>query len=161
MLALPASDLPQTITTSYGDDEQTVPPDYANTVCGMLAQLGARGVSLLFASGDGGVGGGQGGYECLTNDGTNRTQFIPTFPASCELLGFLSSSLFLGMLTEAESLPCRPVGHHRRRNGEHQPRSRLQLLRRRVLELLRPAQLPVGRRRGLHSKHRGRIPRTL
>ena len=46
----------------------------------MYAQLGARGSSVLFSSGDFGVGGG----SCLTNDGTNRTVFQPMFPASCE-----------------------------------------------------------------------------
>ncbi|KAF8599999.1 subtilisin-like protein [Ceratobasidium sp. AG-I] len=71
--------IPQTITTSYGDDEQTVPLDYATRVCTSFAQLGARGVSLLFSSGDSGVGGG----TCKTNDGTSRTLFQPTFPASC------------------------------------------------------------------------------
>ncbi|KAH9973541.1 peptidase S8/S53 domain-containing protein [Lactifluus volemus] len=71
--------IPQTISTSYGDDEQTVPPDYARSVCDLFGQLGARGVSALFSSGDGGVGNG----TCLTNDGTNRVQFIPVFPASC------------------------------------------------------------------------------
>lgn len=48
--------VPQTISTSYSDDEQTVPRSYATTVCNQFAQLGARGVSLLFASGDFGVG---------------------------------------------------------------------------------------------------------
>ncbi|KAJ3555486.1 hypothetical protein NM688_g2552 [Phlebia brevispora] len=71
--------VPQTFTTSYGDDEQTVPVDYATTVCGLFAQLGARGSSIMFSSGDDGVGAG----DCLTNDGTNRTQFQPNFPASC------------------------------------------------------------------------------
>ena len=47
----------------------------------MFAQLGARGASIMFSSGDDGVGGG----ECLTNDGTNRVQFQPNFPASCKL----------------------------------------------------------------------------
>jgi tripeptidyl-peptidase I len=50
--------IPQTISTSYGDDEQTVPQEYATSVCNMFAQLGAMGVSVLFASGDFGVGGG-------------------------------------------------------------------------------------------------------
>ncbi|THH15737.1 hypothetical protein EW146_g4775 [Bondarzewia mesenterica] len=68
-----------TVTTSYGDDEQTVPPDYAQSVCTLFAQLGARGVSVLFSSGDSGVGGGR----CLTNDGTNTVKFIPNFPATC------------------------------------------------------------------------------
>ncbi|CAE6421473.1 unnamed protein product [Rhizoctonia solani] len=71
--------LPLTISTSYGDDEQTVPLDYATRVCNDFAQLGARGVSVIFSSGDGGVGSG----KCLTNDGTNRTRFQPIFPASC------------------------------------------------------------------------------
>jgi tripeptidyl-peptidase I len=47
---------PQVISTSYDDDEQTVPLSFAKSVCNSFAQLGARGVSLLFASGDGGVG---------------------------------------------------------------------------------------------------------
>ena len=79
--------IPQTISTSYGDDEQTVPRDYATSVCNMFAQLGAMGVSILFGSGDGGVGGvgndGLGNGSCLSNDGMNRTEFLPTFPASC------------------------------------------------------------------------------
>jgi tripeptidyl-peptidase I len=76
--------IPQTISTSYGDDEQTVPPDYAATVCSLFAQLGSRGVSLLFASGDGAVGGG----SCQSNDGTNSVKFIPIFPASCAFYVF-------------------------------------------------------------------------
>ncbi|KDQ64444.1 hypothetical protein JAAARDRAFT_28073 [Jaapia argillacea MUCL 33604] len=77
---------PQTISTSYGDDEQTVPQSYAVRVCNDLAQLGARGVSLLFSSGDFGVGDGNpnpANQTCLTNDGRNLTRFIPDFPASC------------------------------------------------------------------------------
>jgi tripeptidyl-peptidase-1 len=50
---------PQTISTSYGDEEQTVPIEYAKRVCGLFAQLGARGVTFLFSSGDGGVGDGR------------------------------------------------------------------------------------------------------
>ena len=49
----------------------------------MFAQLGVMGVSLLFASGDGGVGGVGLVNACLSNDGMNRTEFLPTFPASC------------------------------------------------------------------------------
>ena len=76
--------IPQTISTSYGDDEQTVPRDYATSVCNMFAQLGVMGVSILFGSGDGGVGGaGVVSGTCLSNDGKNRTEFLPMFPASC------------------------------------------------------------------------------
>lgn len=45
--------IPQTISTSHGDDEQSVPRDYAASVCNMFAQLGATGVSILFGSSDG------------------------------------------------------------------------------------------------------------
>jgi tripeptidyl-peptidase-1 len=44
----------------------------------MFGQLGARGVSVLFASGDYGVG-----LACETNDGKNTTRFNPIFPAAC------------------------------------------------------------------------------
>lgn len=49
---------------------------------------GARGVSLTFSSGDGGVGDGDpdpATQQCITNDGRNATKFIPGFPASCPL----------------------------------------------------------------------------
>ncbi|KAF8464342.1 subtilisin-like protein [Russula ochroleuca] len=78
--------IPQTISTSYGDDEQTVPRDYARRVCAGFAQLGARGTSILFGSGDGGVGDGNPDPTtqiCISNDGTNRTRFIASFPSSC------------------------------------------------------------------------------
>ncbi|KZT34237.1 subtilisin-like protein [Sistotremastrum suecicum HHB10207 ss-3] len=71
--------IPGVISTSYGDDEQTVPLDFAESVCNSFAQVGARGTSLLFSSGDDGVGAG----NCLTNDGTNKKLFQPNFPASC------------------------------------------------------------------------------
>ncbi|KAG1873580.1 peptidase S8/S53 domain-containing protein [Suillus subalutaceus] len=82
---LSQDDVPQTISTSYGDREQTVPYTYATRVCAGMASLGARGVSLLFSSGDSGVGAGDptSGQECQTNDGHNVTKFQPTFPASC------------------------------------------------------------------------------
>ncbi|KAI9455151.1 subtilisin-like protein [Lactarius psammicola] len=83
---LAQTELPQVISTSYADDEQTVPLDYARRVCGDFAQLGTRGVSLLFSSGDGGVGDRNpdpATQTCFTNDGTNQTKFIPLFPASC------------------------------------------------------------------------------
>ncbi|KAH7419956.1 peptidase S8/S53 domain-containing protein [Cadophora sp. MPI-SDFR-AT-0126] len=78
ILALPDCDLPQTITTSYGEDEQSVTEGYARTVCDKFGQLGLRGVSILFSSGDTGPG-----SACQTNDGKNTTRFLPIFPASC------------------------------------------------------------------------------
>jgi len=78
LLKQPDSKLPQTLTTSYGEDEQSVPRPYAEKVCQMIGQLGARGVSVIFSSGDTGVG-----SACQTNDGKNTTRFLPIFPASC------------------------------------------------------------------------------
>jgi tripeptidyl-peptidase-1 len=75
-------DVPQVISTSYGDDEQTVPKSYAERVCKQFAQLGARGISLLVSSGDGGVGGGD-PTTCVSNDGKNSSTFLPAFPAGC------------------------------------------------------------------------------
>ncbi|KAG9127880.1 hypothetical protein FRC07_007955 [Ceratobasidium sp. 392] len=76
---------PQTISTSYGDEEQSVPIEYAKRVCGLFAQLGARGVTFLFSSGDGGVGDGKATNStvCVSNDGKNSKKFLPAFPASC------------------------------------------------------------------------------
>lgn len=72
--------IPQVISTSYGDSEQTVPQSYAERVCKQLAQVGARGTTLFFSSGDSGVGATN---TCFSNDGKNNTQFLPAFPASC------------------------------------------------------------------------------
>lgn len=72
--------LPQVISSSYGDDEQTVPEAYAKKVCSLFAQLGARGTSFFTASGDNGVGATG---DCLTNDGKNTSTFLPSFPDGC------------------------------------------------------------------------------
>lgn len=77
-LKLNQSDLPQVLSTSYGEDEQSVPETYAQSVCNLFAQLASRGVSVIFSSGDSGVGSG-----CISNDGENRAIFLPTFPAAC------------------------------------------------------------------------------
>lgn len=55
----------------------------------ILIHIGARGTSLMFSSGDGGVGDGEEDpalQECFTNDGRNATRFVPLFPPSCPLL---------------------------------------------------------------------------
>lgn len=77
---LAQKDLPQVIATSYGDIEQTVPYSYAKRVCEGFAQLGARGVSVVFGAGDSGVG--KPGY-CHSNKGTDAYEFLTSFPASC------------------------------------------------------------------------------
>ncbi|KAJ6560453.1 tripeptidyl peptidase A [Mycena capillaripes] len=85
--------IPQTISTSYGDDEQTVPFSYASRVCKRFAELGCMGVSVLFASGDGGVGDGNPDLvtqECHTSDRKHTRRFIPAFPAVTAVGGTMS-----------------------------------------------------------------------
>jgi tripeptidyl-peptidase I len=78
LLSLEDDKLPKVLTTSYGEDEQGVPEEYSRAVCTLFAQLGSRGTSVIFSSGDTGVG-----SACQTNDGKNTTRFLPIFPASC------------------------------------------------------------------------------
>ena len=78
LLELEDGDIPQTISISYGGNETIFPREYAVPICDLYAKLGARGVSILSASGDYGVGGPG---DC--KDENDRVQFIPTFPASC------------------------------------------------------------------------------
>ncbi|KAJ7220945.1 subtilisin-like protein [Mycena rebaudengoi] len=68
---------PTVLTTSYGISEDDFGISLATKVCNDYMALSARGVSLLFASGDGGVHGNHNGLAFCTND------FLPTFPASC------------------------------------------------------------------------------
>ena len=72
------SELPQVISNSYGDEEDTVPLNYAKRVCNQIAQLGARGITILESSGDLGVGAG-----CKVAGPSNATRFNPIFPATC------------------------------------------------------------------------------
>lgn len=91
-------DLPQVISTSYGDDEQTVPESYARRVCNSMAQLGARGVTLVFSSGDYGVGDGSSNpasHKCYTNDGKAEVKFIPVFPATCPFVTSIGGTHYI------------------------------------------------------------------
>ncbi|KAI1786407.1 family S53 protease [Ganoderma leucocontextum] len=65
---------PYVMTTSYGQNENTISRKLAQNLCNAYAQLGARGVSVLFASGDGGVAGSQ---------SASCSKFVPTFPSGC------------------------------------------------------------------------------
>ncbi|KAH9826510.1 Pro-kumamolisin, activation domain [Teratosphaeria destructans] len=78
--ALAQDDLPQVISSSYGDDEQTVPESYAARACSQFAQLGARGITFLVSSGDAGVGADD---SCYTNDNSSTYEFLPSFPTGC------------------------------------------------------------------------------
>ncbi|KAL5376657.1 Tripeptidyl-peptidase sed2 [Paraphaeosphaeria sporulosa] len=90
VLKRPQHELPQVMSTSYGEGEQSVPEKYAKSVCNLYAQLGSRGVSVIFSSGDSGVG-----SACQTNDGKNTTRFEPQFPASCPWVTSVGGTQYL------------------------------------------------------------------
>jgi tripeptidyl-peptidase-1 len=75
LLALADGQLPHVVSMSYSDNENTVPTDFAAQADAGFMALGARGVSVLGSSGDGGVSGSQSG-PCPGG------AFIPTYPAS-------------------------------------------------------------------------------
>ncbi|KZP15649.1 family S53 protease-like protein [Athelia psychrophila] len=66
--------VPNVLTTSYAFNEPGLDPGSANNLCNAYMQLGARGTSVFFASGDGGVSGTQ---------SSTCTTFVPTFPSTC------------------------------------------------------------------------------
>ncbi|KAF7295211.1 Family S53 protease-like protein [Mycena indigotica] len=77
---------PTVMTTSYGDNEENFGPSLATKICDGYAAATARGISVLFASGDGGVNGGH-------DDGFDCGLFIPVFPASCPYLTSVGSTI--------------------------------------------------------------------
>lgn len=79
--------IPQVISQSYSATEQTFPKAYATTVCRLFAQLATHGVTMLFSSGDFGVG--QSG-ACFANDGTHARAFLPPSPAAVPTLLLLA-----------------------------------------------------------------------
>ena len=74
---IPSLDLSRSLSTSCSGSS----PDYSNhtirSLCNAYAQLGAKGVSIIFSSGDGGVAGSQ--------TSTCSASFLPTFPSTCSL----------------------------------------------------------------------------
>ena len=66
--------VPSTISWPYFTRELDLPSEYMRTVCNLFKILGARGVSILVASGDEGVG---------HNINRRRFEFSTSFPASC------------------------------------------------------------------------------
>ncbi|KAK2467324.1 hypothetical protein APHAL10511_000559 [Amanita phalloides] len=67
---------PTVVSISYGFNEHILSTQSTGILCTLFAQLGARGVSVLVSSGDGGVAGSQAPEE-------TPHDFIPTFPAGC------------------------------------------------------------------------------
>ncbi|EJF57919.1 family S53 protease [Dichomitus squalens LYAD-421 SS1] len=79
---------PLVLTTSFGFNELgfVQEQDLAVNLCNAYGQLGARGTSILFASGDGGVSGPQ------ASDACDGQAFEPTFPSGCPFLTSVGST---------------------------------------------------------------------
>lgn len=90
ILKLPQEDLPQVLSTSYAENEENVPKSYALSVCNLYAQLGSRGVSVIFASGDLGPG-----AIFESNDGKKTPKFQPIYPATCPWVTSVGSTTYL------------------------------------------------------------------
>ncbi|KAJ7203082.1 subtilisin-like protein [Mycena pura] len=72
---------PSVVTTSYIPMENQFENSVAKKICDSYMALGARGISVLFASGDGGV---RGSHDNSSIPGVcDSNVFLPIFPASC------------------------------------------------------------------------------
>ncbi|KAF8264281.1 peptidase S8/S53 domain-containing protein [Lactarius quietus] len=91
--------VPPTVVTTYGGFEHNFPVDHAVRLCILFAALGTRGVSVLFASGNSGVGGG----NCRVTDGFGNV-FTSSLLCSLHLVGV---ALFSPLTTPSNS------SHHR------------------------------------------------
>ncbi|KAI0669376.1 family S53 protease [Trametes maxima] len=87
------SNPPQVLTTSYGQNEDTISRKLANNLCNAYAQLGARGTSILFASGDGGVSGSQ---------SSGCSKFVATFPSGCPFMTSVGATQGINPETAAD-----------------------------------------------------------
>lgn len=68
--------VPSVVSFSESMPENQVDDNYARSLCDMMMQVGTRGVTLLFSSGDNGPQGDQ-------PTGTHKHIFEPEFPSSC------------------------------------------------------------------------------
>ncbi|KAJ7840087.1 family S53 protease [Mycena olivaceomarginata] len=76
---------PTVFTTSYGNLETDLTPTAATSVCNGYMQLAAIGISMIFASGDGGA---------ANNDQEDCTSFVPTFPPTCPYVTSVGGTFF-------------------------------------------------------------------
>ncbi|KAJ6504169.1 subtilisin-like protein [Mycena vitilis] len=71
---------PTVVTTSYALTESFFGNTLATKICNGYMALGSRGISVIFASGDGGV---RGNRDTTNGIGCANNTFNPTFPPSC------------------------------------------------------------------------------
>ncbi|KAI1790225.1 family S53 protease-like protein [Ganoderma leucocontextum] len=97
---------PLVLTTSYGKQESSISFELTEKLCHVYAQLGARGTTILYASGDSGPG-------CSS---TNSTLFQPTFPSNCPFVtsvggtqGYAPEEAWAGSSGGFSNYYCRPL----------------------------------------------------
>ncbi|KAK7043520.1 family S53 protease-like protein, partial [Favolaschia claudopus] len=78
---------PSVMTTSYGSTESSFGSTMATKVCNGYMSLASRGISVVFASGDGGVRGNHDSASVCNNN-----NFMPVFPASCPFVTSVGST---------------------------------------------------------------------
>ncbi|KAJ7697244.1 subtilisin-like protein [Mycena rosella] len=79
---------PTVMTTSYGRVESDFGASLATKICNGYMALGARGITVLFSSGDGGVRGNHDDSSICSNN-----TFLPVFPASCPFVTAVGSTI--------------------------------------------------------------------
>jgi len=84
------AEVPKVFSTSYGEDEVSVSAAYADRINVEFMKAGARGISLLFASGDSGAAGDHG---CIGG------QFVPQWPAASPYVTAVGGTAGLGTET--------------------------------------------------------------
>ncbi|KAJ6483869.1 peptidase S8/S53 domain-containing protein [Mycena vitilis] len=82
---------PSVMTTSYGSTESSFGSSMATKICNGYMALGSRGISVVLASGDGGV---RGNHD-TTNICANNV-FMPVFPAACPFVSSVGSTQGFG-----------------------------------------------------------------
>ncbi|KAI0425842.1 peptidase S8/S53 domain-containing protein [Xylaria sp. FL1042] len=75
LLDLDAASQPNVLSVSYGGEETLFGLSLAEATCNVFAELGSAGISIIFASGDSGVG------DSCNIDGQDA--YEPFFPAGC------------------------------------------------------------------------------
>ncbi|KAI4719111.1 subtilisin-like protein [Aureobasidium sp. EXF-10727] len=87
LLRKPDDSLPHTLSLSYGVEERKFSAAYARNVCRMYGELGARGVTVLFASGDNSP-------QKVCRKG-KKGEHVPVFPASCPYVTSVGGTMFV------------------------------------------------------------------
>ncbi|KAJ7114272.1 peptidase S8/S53 domain-containing protein [Mycena epipterygia] len=81
---LSQEDPPTVFTTSYANEEAELTQSVSTSVCNGYMQLAAIGISMIFASGDGGASDNQQGC----------TSFVPMFPSTCPYVTSVGGTFF-------------------------------------------------------------------